>query len=182
MRLAPRAATARRGRMGGTTLVEVLVSVLLLSFGLAGMLGAQGASVVYQRTSSVQMDATQLAIALGDVARANPVGFKSSSYAWTQAYLSEALPAPEDCGLASTCTPQGVANADLRNWLIEVRRVLPQGDAFVRNSADGSALEVWLMWQNAKGVASVKTESTCATEAIAAATVKPHCVFLRIKT
>ena len=173
-----------RRRIGGATLVETLISILILSAGLLGMVSLQGSALAYQRTASVQVMATQYAQALGDMVRANPDALKQDgAYGWTEKYMSGVEPVGASCSMTDTCTAGEVAAAEVKLWLAQVRRDLPHGDAFIQPSPIDSSINVWMMWRHSSTVPSGSTDPTCAADAIQHLDpgLRPHCIFLKIR-
>ena len=58
-------------RQSGTTLIEVLITLLVLAIGLLGVVAMQGFSLQANQVSYVRTQATNLAYELADHARAN---------------------------------------------------------------------------------------------------------------
>jgi len=62
----------------GTSMVEVLVAVLVLSFGLVGISALQARAIKNSGSAVVRGDLSQLSVALGESLRANPFGARDS--------------------------------------------------------------------------------------------------------
>lgn len=94
----------------GFSLIEVLVSVLILGVGLLGMAALQVRALRTSQMSLQRSLATQLAYDIADRMRANPVGLAAGNYnnqsAGTNAQACE----------SGTCTPANMAAYDLKNW------------------------------------------------------------------
>ncbi len=144
----------RRGR--GFTLIEILVTVLILSIGLLGIAGLQAATSRYKINSWVRGSTALLFSDLADRVRANPTAAgnpfneatTASSYTlqtpWdTQAGAAPTAPAMS-C-LSASCTPTQRAAYDMALWQQNVRRQMPSGSAWVTgNRAQG--INVTVMW------------------------------------
>jgi len=65
----------------GTSMVEVLVAVLVLSFGLVGISALQLRAIKNSGSAVVRGDLAQLSVALGESLRANPFGARGSQNA-----------------------------------------------------------------------------------------------------
>ncbi len=61
-------------RPGGFTLIEVLVSVLILAIGLLGLAGLQLAGLQNNQSALLRSQATMIAYDIGDKLRATPEG------------------------------------------------------------------------------------------------------------
>ena len=145
----------------GFSLIEVLVSVVVLSFGLLGMAGMQAASLQSNREARIQSSAVVLARELAEMIRGNklagiqPVGtnpylgsFSSPLVATTPSYcLSVGATA---CTGGSGGTPLALAtaigNAQMTEWLARVDAELPGArvDICVDSAPfDASGLPQW---------------------------------------
>lgn len=112
----------------GFTLVEALVSLLILSVGMLGIAGLFLESVRSSRTALLRTQAVNLVADMADRIRANTSAreaYDSGSYA--------ADPAPHDCAPSNVsaggnCTLQELAEDDLARWTAAVRNALPTAD------------------------------------------------------
>lgn len=135
----PRRAAAR---VRGFSLIEVLVVILIMTFGLLGIAGLQAATAKYKVNSWVRSAASVQFSDLADRLRANPAqaggrylaatGAPSATSAYlltddwdTQQAVTDFTPA-RNC-LTTTCTAAQRAEFDLTTWRGEVRRQFPQG-------------------------------------------------------
>ena len=124
---------ASRVAVAGFSLVEVLVSIVVLSFGLLGMVGMQAAALQSNRDSRAQSAAVFLARELAETIRGNKAeGIKlPASNPYVGAFSSPlAVGAPSYClnvAVGTTaCTGSGdVANAQMAEWLNRVDAELP---------------------------------------------------------
>lgn len=151
--------TASRQR--GFSLVEVLISIIVLSFGLLGMVGMQAAALQSNREARLQSVAYGLAQELAEMMRgnkdvalltaANPYMFNGNNVdgstplaAATPNYcLTVATGCPKDPGIANQTA---IANAQMTEWLARVDAELPGVRVRIcMDSApfDGSSLPVW---------------------------------------
>ena len=115
----------------GFSLVEVLVSIFILTIGLLGMLGMQAASLQSNREARLQSSAVILARELADMVRGNKSeGIKTANNPYLGDFNSPlTFGTPTYClnvAAASTCaTPNDVANAEMTEWLTRVDNELP---------------------------------------------------------
>lgn len=113
----------------GFTLIEVLVAVVVLSFGLLGMVGLQGASLKANREARLQASGVRLASEVGDMMRGN----KQISILTTGAdnpylqsnFTGTVTAASPNCFSAPCTTAKQVATADVADWLARVSTELP---------------------------------------------------------
>jgi len=120
-------------RASGFSLIEVLVSIVVLSFGLLGMVGMQSAALQSNREARTQSSAVFLARELAETIRGNKSegikappdnpylgSFSSPMAATTSSYcLSVAT------GTAACTDATEIANAQLTDWLARVDAELP---------------------------------------------------------
>jgi type IV pilus assembly protein PilV len=112
-------------RQVGFSLIEVLVSVVILSVGLLGTAGLIAASLKNSNTSYYRTQATVLADDYIDRMRANLAAAKAGSY--------DVDKGPK-CG-----TTAGMAGFDCGEWTANLTTNLPGGDALGRVNASGVA-------------------------------------------
>ena len=132
----------------GVTLLEVLVSLLILSFGLLGVAGLQAVTASYKVNSWARNSAALLLSDFAERVRANShaadlYGFKET---WPSQASKPSKDKKEDC-LESTCTYQERAAYDLVAWRERVRDEMPQGSVWVDGPVD-DRFDVTLMWMD----------------------------------
>lgn len=168
-RRAPRTLRPR----SGLTLIEVLVTIVILSIGMLGIAGLQAATSKYRINSWARSATSMLLSDFADRVRANPrvddsdfitkpTPTVASPYVltetWDKQQAARNSPASggKDCAAAGIqCSPEEQAGYDMNQWRQLVGRLLPQGAAFVGGSrSDGYS--VTLMWFD-KGYLEVGT-------------------------
>lgn len=132
--LKPLTRFATRNR--GMTMVEVLVTVVILSFGLLALAGLQVTALGGSKNASNRTVATMLGYEILDAMRANRGAALDGNY---------------DIGLtASPPTGTTLAAQDLARWRAEVQRRLPSGTGSVQVGADNVA-SVIVQWDDSRG-------------------------------
>jgi type IV pilus assembly protein PilV len=121
---------ARKAR--GFSMVEVLVSIVVLSFGLLGMVGMQASALKSNREARLQSTAITLARELAEMIRGNKaVGILPAA---TNPYLGSFNTTPLVANTPFYCLSVGttacanateVANAQMTEWLARVEAELP---------------------------------------------------------
>jgi len=126
----------RPSRQSGTTLMEVLVSLLVLSFGMLGMAGVQGVSLRGNQAAYYRTMATTLSTDIVERMRANLSGVDDGSYD------DVAGSATATCFTTAGCTGAQMAAQDVLDWTANVTAALPLGAAVVcldSTPTDGTA-------------------------------------------
>lgn len=132
----------------GATLIEILITMVIVAVGILGIAGLQLASVRYQQTSIFRASATAQAQVIAERIRANATVLNGatddSSYRAEDDYAAATdIPSNPTCGLGlTTCTPSESAQRDLREWRQLLARELPGGRGSiyrVTNTAGTSA-------------------------------------------
>jgi len=156
----------RYPKQRGVTLIEVLITMLVVAVGLLGAAGLQLASTRFQQTSSLRTQALLQADFIIEKIRVNNSNLTQANLAAavatpTSAYLADddyanaaVLPADPNCGLNGQppCTPAQAAQRDMREWRESLARDLPGGRGSLFPVADGGATEpnarrVVVMWR-----------------------------------
>ena len=119
----------------GFSLVEVLVSIVVLSFGLLGMAGMQAAALHSNREARLQSSAVIFARELADMIRGNrSMSMQAINPDSSNPYLFDlssplTAPNPEYCLAVSSSTAcdtaTKVANAEVTEWLARIDQELP---------------------------------------------------------
>ena len=119
------AGAAVRNRQSGFTLIEVLVSVIILSIGLVGVAGLQAISLKNNQSAFMRSQATALAYDLADRMRSNVLSGTTGLYDPT------AAAATSGCTSTSGCSAQQMAENDLAEWNAAITTYLPMGQGYV---------------------------------------------------
>lgn len=125
----------------GSTLIEVLIAVLVLSVGLVGMATLQFNAVRLNHDALLRSHATSLAQDIADSLRANPGAAINGDY-----NIALAAAAPTN--------PASIANIDLARWKANLAAVLPAGDgSIVQQGATpgGNEFTVTVCWDEDRG-------------------------------
>jgi type IV pilus assembly protein PilV len=144
----------RTVNQSGVTLIEVLVSVLLMSIALLGMASLQATAVSQQSSSSSRSNAADLISDMTERLRAslpNAPGYKdgvTGTFTITDSWATQnsgTLATPSvDC-LLNACNATQQAEYDLQSWRLKVRRAMPQGSALISGDIQ-NGVAITLMW------------------------------------
>ena len=164
------ASAALRNRQSGFTLIEVLVSVIILSIGLVGVAGLQAISLKNNQSSFMRSQATALAYDMADRMRANVLS------ATTGLYDPTAAATTSGCASTSGCSEQQMAENDLAEWNAAITTYLPMGQGYVcvdstpddgtgfgdpQCDGNGTALAIKIWWDDDRdGVINMTSTNT----------------------
>jgi type IV pilus assembly protein PilV len=118
-------------RQAGLSLVEVLVTVVLVSVGLLGIAGLQITSVQNTNSAAQRFEATLLAEDILERMRAN---------------RSQAMVGRYDIAVGAGVNSVGIAQDDLTEWRASLAQ-LPAGDGGVE--FDGNEVTITVQWTDA---------------------------------
>jgi type IV pilus assembly protein PilV len=121
---------ARRARCQGFTLLEALITVVVLGIGLLGIAGLQFVSLHFSDSAHQQSMATMLAADLAERMRANPLGVEAGDYDKPDEFDSPSDEPSEDC-MSAECTPAQLASRDIWEWKQAVQSRFPSSAAVV---------------------------------------------------
>jgi len=124
-------------RQKGFSMLEVLITIVVISFGLLGLAGLQAVGLKNNQTAYLRSLATQQAYDMADRMRANKLGVTAGSY------NSIAAGAGSDPGcITSNCSASQMAAYDRFSWNIANAALLPGGAGSVyRANADCTTLD-----------------------------------------
>lgn len=122
-------------RQSGFTLIEVLVTVLILAIGLLGLAGLQTTSLRNNHSAYLRSQATVLAYDVADRMRAN---------------RNAALDGDYETGIGATPTGSSMSALDLIAWKNNLAAILPSGDGAVELDAGGQ-FTITVQWDDSRG-------------------------------
>lgn len=160
----------RRSRSGGFTLIEVLVSLVILSIGLLGTAKLMLFSSRANDSAYLRSQATELAYAILDNMRANKQGAVAGSYTTTAA---AAAAAPGFvCHGGATCTPAQLALYDIYQWKLRLDAAgggaMPSGQGAVTTTPAGAQTSVLITvsWDDTVAQSSLGAPAGANTQSI----------------
>jgi type IV pilus assembly protein PilV len=146
-----------RRRQSGVSLIEVLVSTLILAIGLVGVAGMQAMALHNNQGAQMRSQASALAYDLADRMRNNVAAANAGLYD------PQTASAQSSCYTSTGCAMGDMARDDLQRWITNVGATLPMGAGFVcvastpddgSGSADpqcdgnGSLFAIKIWWDN----------------------------------
>jgi type IV pilus assembly protein PilV len=187
-RAAPRSASR------GFSLIEVLVSMFIVSMGILALAGLLQSASRYGKMSELRSSATLLANDIADHIRANPGGAAGNFYNVTDAFPATGAhdnrsPAGNLCeGSGTKCSPQDLAYVDVAIWSAQVFATLPKGTPFIQYNAAGGggaqngSVDVWVAWQdpNTTGGTTERPVGECPASLDVGADSSVRCVYLQV--
>lgn len=111
--------------LAGSTLIEVLVSLLVLSFGMLGMAGVQAVSLRGNLAAYYRTMATTQSVDIVERMRANIVGVADGDYD------DAGGAATANCFTAIGCSSAQMAAQDIFDWSATVTATLPLGGSVI---------------------------------------------------
>ena len=138
--------TGRRSRafQVGFSLLEVLIAVVILSFGLLGLAGLQANSLKNNHSAYLRSQAVWQAYDMADRMRANRTGLEAGAYD-----DMEGIPGNPNCE-ANTCSAAQMAQYDAALWNGNNATRLPAGAGTVI-AQGGGVYDITVSWQDREG-------------------------------
>lgn len=120
----------------GFSLIEVLVTVLVLSVGLLGLAALQANALRFNHEGYLRSIATTHAYSMADRMRANPAGLDDGFYDSITANS-----AGSSC--SSGCSTSDVAQSDANDWYTDMSEQLPNGQGTITRNGDTFTITVY---------------------------------------
>lgn len=131
----------------GFTLIEILIAMLIMAFGLLGLAGLQATGLSNNQRAYHRSQATQLAYDMADRIRAN---IADAATGGTRTYINTlptAATQQVDCTqVSATCTTADMAENDLFLWNQVIRATLPLGSGTI--TANGTVYAITINWDD----------------------------------
>lgn len=125
----------------GLSLIEVLVSVVVLSIGLLGMAGLQSTAYRVNHDSFLRATAISQVNTIIDRMRTNRQAISAGSFNQFPIPNSPPVTAKKTC---AQCTPAQLAAIDFNNWNIENQNLLPSGRGTI--AGNGTVFTITVMY------------------------------------
>lgn len=115
-------------KFSGFTLLEVLITLVVMSIGLLGLAALQVSSLRNNQSAEQRSQATELAYSMSDRMRVNGAYIKSNLGGNNYVALSAALATSQaSCNSSPGCDSTSMAQHDLFEWNRNIESVLPGG-------------------------------------------------------
>jgi type IV pilus assembly protein PilV len=135
----------------GFTLIEVLITVVVLAIGLLGLAGLQLNGLRFTHSAYQTSQATIAAYDIIDRMRVNRLAAENGAYD----IALGAMPTAANCtGSGLSCNPNTLAAADLTEWKQTIAATLPAGDGAVQRV--GGAFVITIRWDDSRGESDPK--------------------------
>ncbi|RFC33574.1 MAG: type IV pilus assembly protein PilV [Candidatus Nitrotoga sp. MKT] len=127
-------------KQSGFSMLEVLVTILVVSFGLLGMAALITTGMRSNNTAHFRSIATQQTLDIADRMRANLAGVRAGNYD----ALTAVIPVSDDC-VAANCTTAQMSVYDHAQWNTANSALLPGGRGTVTGTLATGYL-ITLIW------------------------------------
>lgn len=146
----------RHRRQAGTSMIEALVAILILSIGLLGIAGLQASTLRFSQGSWARAAVASQLSDFADRVRANP-GTGTAAYVLATKYADQraaigALAPAKDCD-ATACTPDELATFHLVQWRLALNGSMPGAAAFVSGTRNTGYLATVIWFDKDAGEA-----------------------------
>lgn len=129
----------------GTSLVEVLVTILITSIGILGVASLQAVAMKMTHSSYLRTQATLLASDLAERMLSNP----SVRYAVSKNYPGTRVKTCKTANSSFACSPTQLRDQDIFQWVQAARAALPNAIVQVAGSGNETSLHtITIEWND----------------------------------
>lgn len=173
----------------GASLIEVLVSILLLSFGLLSLAGLHAYAIQMPKLAAYRATASSLANSYVEAIRANPQGFANGGYDEVLYYTGgRDLPSVSGGCVYPACTADTLAALDKMNMKFAVRSELDAGGMRLERPATVGGVtnvnqgNLWVFWlePSTSSVVDSANSDNCPPQ-INSFVPRPRCLYIRFQ-
>ena len=162
----PSLTVPRQKLQEGATLIEALISILIMSIGLLGIAGLQLNALSYQKNAWSTHRVAEITNDLAERILANPTGAKNGNYTYTADYATgkAAAPVSNNCRTSGAfCTTAQIAADDIGDFIRKAQTSLPGGAAQVTGDpARGMVVTTMFMDKEfVDSAGALQTSTTC---------------------
>ena len=155
----------------GATLIEAMISILIMSIGLLGIAGLQINAIAYQKSAWSTHRVAEVSVDFAERLRANPTAAKNGSYVYDDDYATSTAATlnSNDCRTTGTyCSTASIAEDDITALLTKARAILPGGSAQLEGSYNAGFI-LTVMYRDKDFIdpttVSAMASATCAASA-----------------
>ncbi|MRI33718.1 type IV pilus modification protein PilV [Endozoicomonas sp. OPT23] len=155
----------RRGKQGGVGLLEVLVTLVVVSVGALGMVGLQSKSIQHNQTSYLRSQAAFLANDMMERIRSNRKHASTSTEYSVLINEHEATACdndqyPDQCETGA-CTRSELAEYDIKQWKFNLGCQLPEGQGSILETTEstGKVFAITIQFNDSRGRKNNRTVS-----------------------
>lgn len=162
-----------RLRATGFSLLEVLISLVVLSVGLLGMAGLMSTTVKSNDSAYMTSQANALAYNIIDRMRTNASGLQAGDYSVPMpAAPSTATREPASC-TGTSCSTSDLATYDIDQWQYDLAHKLPQGRGSVAPTASSGvyAITIKVLWNDERANRALNGTAAPANSSLSVTTI-----------
>lgn len=137
-------------QQSGLTLLEVLIAILIIAFGLLGVASIQITGIKNNQSAYYRATANILAYDMLDRMRANKKGLINGSYDSAGSFLD---------GKTSPGSSSTMAEKDTQLWLTQLGNQLPSSKGKIEAAANASVLRVTIQWNDSRAIGGSNTQT-----------------------
>jgi len=140
-------------RAAGFSLLEVLISLVIMSVGLLGIAGLMTGTLKTNDSAAMRTQATALAYNMIDRMRANIFAVSNGNYAVSMPASAATSTLSTTCtGAGAGCSSATLATYDINQWEYELAHSLPQGRGSISTTqaATATTLTVTVLWNDSR--------------------------------
>ena len=127
----------------GFSMIEVLVTMVIMSIGLLGLASLQTNSLKYNNSSYFRSEATLLAYDIADKIGSNNVEAQKTTF--NSVDTSNSYTITDSCYSSAGCTTAQMADSDIGKWKEQLEQVLPSGKGVISKSGDLFSINIsWI--------------------------------------
>jgi type IV pilus assembly protein PilV len=176
----------------GATLIEVLVSILMISIGILALSAALSRTGQMPKIAGYRATAVNLASGYIERMRANAEGFGNGAYDQPSSYDGSQNPQSFDSSKHCSypdCNMNSIAAMDFADMKIATRAELPAGGTFMSRDSQNGVLSgvdgnLWIVWLEPMITASLSPSLVdhCPSEVTDNfSDPQPRCLYMRFK-
>ncbi|MEZ5660603.1 MAG: type IV pilus modification protein PilV [Burkholderiaceae bacterium] len=171
----------------GSSLLEVLMAVVVLSVGMLAFVNMQAVALASGKVAQFQSIATHLASDYVDRMRANAAAALAGDYEFAGGYNPGPVAVPV-CAMPGNCTAQEMARIDIAVWRNIAVDELPGGGMFALMdpalppppASPVRAMDFWVIWRDPALEGADEAGENCPAAVLGAGATALNCMHFRI--
>ena len=138
----------KQSKQHGFSMVEVLVTLVIMAVGLLGLAGMQATSLRNTESAYQRSQAAQMAYDMLDRMRVNAAGVAAGGYNSIDETAPTSYTSCLKADTTSTCTTAQMTAFDDGDWHAKLAAALPLGTGSVAGGGTGSVFTITVRWDD----------------------------------
>lgn len=155
-----------KSKQNGFTMIEVLITMVIMAVGLLGLAGLQATSLRNNESAYQRSQAAQMAYDMLDRMRVNAAGVAANGYDAIDTTPPVSYTSCKPADTTTACTTTEMTAFDDGDWHAQLSSLLPLGTGSVAGGGTGSVFTITVTWDDNRDGSLTGTDASFTVSSI----------------